>query len=209
MILTIAPVPLSAIDAQTYAARQMERQEQASPARIEREKAKARERAIARFQALTPDTALSDYLDALDSYTHYAPDEAGHEETLAKGRRIKSRQADVVTLLKEWKIGRLEELWNLDIAATPAVCEAYRDALRRQAGEINPTSIKFGPERLIERQLPNIEWLVKEHCDLFDVLAFTEIWIRELCDKPNYCLADVRASTLAVADTLAALRRPH
>jgi hypothetical protein len=222
LVLTIAPVPLSAVDASTYAAGEPERQRQRelllaaykqqaqrNEQNREREKAEAREPAIARFQALTSDTPLSDYLDALDSYTYYAPDEAGHEETLAKGRRIKSRQADAVALLKEGRIRRMEELWNLDIEATPAVCAAYRDALRHEAAELNPMRIDFSRVNVIGGQLPNLKWLVKEHCDLVDLLAFTETRIREVCDKPNDCLASDRDPTLAVADTLAALRRPH
>jgi hypothetical protein len=222
LVLTIAPVPLSAVDASTYAAGEPERQRQRelllaaykqqaqrNEQNREREKAEAREPAIARFQALTSDTPLSDYLDALDSYTYYAPDEAGHEETLAKGRRIKSRQADAVALLKEGGIRRMEELWNLDIEATPAVCAAYRDALRHEAAELNPMRIDFSRVNVIGGQLPNLKWLVKEHCDLVDLLAFTETRIREFCDKPNDCLASDRDPTLAVADTLAALRRPH
>jgi hypothetical protein len=220
LILTIAPVPLSAIDASAYAAGEPERQRQReaylaaneqqaqrNEQNREREKAEAREPAIARFQALTSDTPLSDYLDALDSYTYYAPDEAGHEEALAKGRRIKSRQADAVALLKEGRIRRMEELWNLDIEATPAVCAAYRDALRHEAAELNPMRIDFSRVNVIGGQLPNLKWLVKEHCDLVDLLAFTETRIREVCDKPNDCLASDRDPTLAVADTLAALRR--
>jgi hypothetical protein len=222
LVLTIAPVPLSAVDASAYAAGEPERQRQRedflaaneqqaqrNEQNREREKAEAREPAIARFQALTSDTSLSDYLDALDSYTYYAPDEAGHEETLAKGRRIKSRQADAVALLKEGRIKRMQELWNLDIEATPAVCAAYRDALRHEAAEVDPMSIDFSKVNVIGGQLPNLKWLVKEHCDLVDLLAFTETRIREVCAKPNDCLASDRDPTLAVADTLAALRRPH
>jgi hypothetical protein len=222
LVLTLAPLPLSVIDASTYAAGEPERQRQreaylaASERQAqlneqnrEREKAEAREPAIARFQALTPDSSLSDYLDALDSYTYYAPDEAGHDETLAKGRQIKSRQADAVALLKEGRIRRMEELWNLDIEATPAVCAAYRDALRHEAAELDPMSIDFARVNVIAGQLPNLKWLVKEHCDLVDLLAFTEKRIREVCDKPNDCLASDRDPTLAVADTLAALRRPQ
>ena len=218
LILTIAPLPLSAIDASIYAAGEPERQRQreALLAANEQQEARYREREaqdsardIARFQALTPDSSLSDYLDALDSYTYYAPDEAGHDETLAKGRQIKSRQADAVALLKEGRIRRMEELWNLDIEATPAVCAAYRDALRHEAAEVDPMSIDFGRVNVIAAQLPNLKWLVKEHCDLVDLLAFTETRIREVCDKPNDCLASDRDPTLAVADTLAALRRPQ
>lgn len=222
LVLTIAPFPLSAIDERIYAAGEPERQRQreaylaASEQQAqrneqnrERKKAEAREPAIARFQALTSDSSLSDYLDALDSYTYYAPDEAGHEETLAKGRRIKSRQADAVALLKEGKIWRMEELWNLDIEATPAVCAAYRDALRHEVAELDPMSIDFARVNVIAGQLPNLKWLVKEHCDLVDLLAFTETRIRKVCDKPNDCLASDRDPILAVAETLAALRRPQ
>jgi hypothetical protein len=222
LVLTIAPLRLSVIDKRIYAAGESERQRQReaylaanerqaqrNEQNREREKTDAREPAIARFQALTSDSSLSDYLDALDSYTYYAPDEAGHDETPAKGRRIKSRQADAVALLKEGRIRRMEELWNLDIEATPAVCAAYRDALRHEAAELDPMSIDFARVNVIGGQLPNLKWLVKEHCDLVDLLAFTETRIREVCDKPNDCLASDRYPTLAVADTLAALRRPH
>src|SRR5258708_13923885 len=99
LVLTIAPVPLSAVDASTYAAGEPERQRQRelllaadkqqaqrNEQNREREKAEARELAIARFQALTSDTPLSDYLDALHSYTYYAPNEPRPEERLSKGR---------------------------------------------------------------------------------------------------------------------------
>jgi hypothetical protein len=220
LVLTLAPFPLSVIDASTYAAGEPERQRQReaylaaserqaqlNEQNLEREKAEAREPAIARFQALTPDSSLGDYLDALDSYTYYAPDEASHEGTLAKGRQIKSRQADAVALLKKGRIMRMEELWNLDIEATPAVCAAYRDALRPEVDKVDPMSIDFGRVNVIAAQLPNLKWLVKEHCDLVDLLAFTETRIREVCDKPHDCRASDRDPTLAVADALAALRR--
>lgn len=222
LVLTIAPFPLSVIDPKIYAAGEPERQRQreaylAASERqaqlnvqnIEREKTEARGPAIARFQALTPDSSLSDYLDALGSYTYYAPDEAAHEETVAKGRQIKSRQADAVALLKEGRIWRMKGLWNLDIEATPAVCAAYSDALRHDAAEVDPMSVDFAKVNGIAEQLPNLKWLVKEHCDLADLLAFTETRIRAVCDKPNDCLASDRDPTLAIADALAALRRPQ
>ena len=222
LVLTLAPFPLSVIDPRIYAAGEPERQRQreAYLAAAEqqaqrneqdrqREKTEARGPAIARFQALTPDSSLGDYLDALESYTFYAPDEAAQEDTFAKGRQIKSRQADAVALLKEGRIWRMTELWNLDIEATPAVCAAYSDALRHDAAELDPMSVDFAKVNEIAGQLPNLKWLVKEHCDLADLLAFTETRIRAVCDKPNDCLASDREPTLALADALAALRRPQ
>jgi hypothetical protein len=115
----------------------------------------------------------------------------------------------------------LEDLWRLDIEATPAVCKAYGDALRQEAENVRSSSrdqrddyawaIRAWAVRdALERQLPNIKWLIREHCDLGDTLAVIETGVRELCE-PDRC-PDTNSDghrTLAFLDTLAALRRPH
>jgi hypothetical protein len=216
LVLTIAPVPLSAVDASTYAAGEPERQRQrevllAANNQIEAQRnEQTRERDIARFQALNADSPLGDYLLDL-----YFPSARG-EEALAKARQVKSRQSDVVALLEGGKIERLEDLWRLDIEATPAVCEAYGDALRQEAENVRKYShdqrddYAWAVRDALERQLPNTKWLVREHCDLGATLAVVETRVRELCE-PDRC-PDTNYDghrTLAFLDTLAALRRPH
>ena len=62
-------------------------------------------------------------------------------------------------------------MWHLDIAATPALCAAYDAALRNSALKIDPSySNRLGEAIDLEFQLPNVKWLVAQHCDLHDVL---------------------------------------
>ena len=146
---------------------------------------------------------------------------------MAKARQVKSRQSDVVALLEKFssdngpyrsrgEIEYLEVLWRLDIEATPAVCKAYGDALRQEAENVRKFSHDQRPndawevKEALERQLPNIKWLIGEHCDLGDTLAVVETRVRELCGE-NGC-PDTNSyghRTLAFLDTLAALRQPQ
>jgi hypothetical protein len=232
LVLTIAPVPLSAVDARIYAAGEPERQKQREAylaaaeqqeALYREREAQDRERDIAHFQALNADSPLGDYINDLS----YPEDSTRHEEAVAKARQVKSRQSDVVPLLGKFssdngptrsrgEIEYLEDLWRLDIEATPAVCKAYGDALRQEAENIRKFSHDQRPndawevKEALERQLPNIKWLIREHCDLGDILAVIETRVRELCGE-NGCpdTNPVGRETLAFIDTLAALRRPQ
>jgi hypothetical protein len=229
LVLTIAPVPLSAVDTSTYAAGEPERQRQreayqAANEQIDAQRAaEFRERDIARVQALNADSPLRDYLLDLSD----PEDPTRHEEALAKARQVKSRQSDAVALLEEptpadtsgrarGNIEYLEDLWRLDIEATPAVCKAYGDALRQEAENVRKFSHDQRPndawevKEALERQLPNIKWLIGEHCDLGDTLAVVETRVRELCGE-NGCpdTNSVGRETLVFLDTLAALRRPQ
>jgi hypothetical protein len=226
LILTIAPLPLSVIDASIYAAGEPGRQRQREALLAANEQIDAqrneqfRERDIARFQALNADSPLADYLLDLPGASDRELSARG-EEALAKARQVKSRQSDAVALLEGGNIERLEDLWRLDIEATPAVCKAYGDALRREAENVRSSShdqrddyawaIKAWAVRdALERQLPNVKWLIGEHCDLGDTLGVIETGLRELCE-PDRC-PDTNSydhKTLAFIDTLAALRRPQ
>jgi hypothetical protein len=211
LILTIAPFPLSDIDASrfTAAAAQRQAQRDASAARMHEEQAQDEQRAIARFQALNSDSSLGDYLDDLYFPHPYAAGEAHHQEALTKARQVKSRQADAVTLLQGGKIERLEELWNLDIEATAAICKAYGEAMRQEAAKID-MGTTTGQEAA-ERQLPNMKWLVGAHCDLDATLRLVETRFREWCDGPHQCRTSDIADRplLNFLDTLVALRQPH
>ena len=232
LVLTFAPFPLSVIDAKIYAAGEPERQrrreaylaaaEQQEALFRERE-AQDRERDIARSQALNADSPLGDYINELS----YPEGSTRHEEAVAKARQVKSRQSDVVPLLEKFSsdtgptrsrgdIEYLEDLWRLDIEATPPVCKAYGDALRQEAENIRKFSHDQRPndawevKEALEPQLPNMKWLIHEHCDLGDTLAVVEARVRELCGE-NGCpdTNSVGRETLAFIGALAALRRPQ
>src|SRR5207253_786267 len=114
--------------------------------------AEDRARDAARFAALGPDSSLRDYLKYLNGSDFRA------RTALQGARYVKSRQADAVALLQEKdRIVDLRELWQLDIEATPALCDAYNAALRRIAPKIDPSySNRLGEAIDLEFQLPNL-----------------------------------------------------
>lgn len=217
LILTIAPVPMSAIDEQSYPARQAERQKQRDEDRKERvspEYAAALERAKqsrARFEALNADSPLVDFIGDLERPSELqrpksdedAQGMAHYQQALAKARQVKTRQADAVTLLKGGKILQLGDLAKLDITATPAVCAAYGDALRQ-------VPANGGWEATID-QLSNMKWLIDEGCNLNDALAFVELQFQEFCERYRCRSSNAPDDRriLVLLGRLAALRRPH
>ena len=90
---------------------------------------------------------------------------------------MKSRQEDAERLLKDVNVYWLNELWRLDLQATPALCRAFGAALLKAAREPSG-DFNFGED--LERQLPNVKWLVAEHCDLDDGLAVAETRVRRV-----------------------------
>jgi hypothetical protein len=137
--------------------------------RAEQEKVAAEDRARdeAKFAALGPDSPLRDYLEYLNGSDPRA------RLAMEGARHARSRQADATALLGERdRLADLREMWQLDIEATPALCRAYDAALRRNALKIDPSySNRLGEAIDLEFQLPNLKWLVAQHCDLREVLT--------------------------------------
>jgi hypothetical protein len=137
--------------------------------RAEQEKASAENRARdeAKFAALSPDSSLRDYLEYLNG------SDARARAAMEGARHAKSRQADAITLLQESRrLTDMREMWQLNIEPTPALCEAYGAVLRKSALKIDPSySNRLGEAIDLEFQLPNLKWLVAQHCDLRAVLT--------------------------------------
>ena len=211
LILTIAPVPLSAIDASRYADREALRAKAEESAAQKRALARARD--VVRLQALTADSRLNDFLDDLDIWDRFVdwpPDVAAelashHEQALIKARQVKTRQTDVVEVIKEIQL--MDDLWQLDIKATPTVCEAYRDQLRTAAQYSFVNYPNYLNEILL--QLPNIRWLLGEHCDLNDALGTVATAIQEFCRPRCPVNSDEDRKISAFTAALAALRQPQ
>jgi hypothetical protein len=164
--------------------------------RAEQERVAAEDRARdqAKFAALGPDSSLSDYLEYLNG------SDARARQALAGARNASSRQADAVALLQSGRrLTDLRELWQFDLEATPALCDAYRAALRRAALKIDPSySNRLGEAIELEFQLPNLQWLTGAHCDLGDVL-------KDLAGRLRVVRDSSRIDKLA--DTMEALGR--
>lgn len=164
----------------------------------EQEKVAAEDRAHdeAKFAALGPDSPLRDYLEYLngsDPRARLAMDGARHAT---------SRQADATALLEERdRLADLREVWQLNIEATPELCRAYDAALRRSALKIDPAySNRLCEAIVLEFQLPNLKWLVAQHCDLREVLTDLARRLRIVRDSSRID---------QLADTLETLARPQ
>jgi hypothetical protein len=185
LVLTIAPLPLASLDARTY------------PERLP-------ERTWTRdFLRLTPRSTLRDYLD-------FRPDEERREEWFEGVRRVKSRQTDAVKLMKEgclsWfypnpvKNRDLFNLWRFDLEATPSLCEAFNQELRKEV------AFRFPYPGVFWLQLRNIQWLASAHCDLSDTLIDIETQVRAEAVGSSPAWA---GRVTDILNTLATLRQTH
>lgn len=167
--LIAASIWASHLDELAAPARDEARQVAYDNMRVEQEKVAAEDRARdeAKFANLGPNSPLADYLEYLNG------SDPRVRQAMVGARRARSRQDDAVALLGERdRLVDLREYWQLDIEATPALCRAYDAALRRNALKIDPSySNRLGEAIDLEFQLPNLQWLVAQHCDLREVLT--------------------------------------
>ena len=186
----------SHLDALAAPARQEAQREAYEKMRAEQDRVSAEYRAQdeAKFAALSPDSSLSDYLEYLNGNDPRA------RPAMEGARKAKSRQADAVALLRgDRRLTDLRELWQLNIEVTPALCEAYRDALGKKATNIDRSkSNPIGEAIDLEFQLPNLKWLVGARCDLKDVLTDLAVRLRVVRDSSRID---------KLADTMEALAR--
>jgi hypothetical protein len=109
------------------------------------------------------------------------------DEALKGIRNVESRLADTVALLKAEPLARLARLNEFDVAVTPEICAAYAAVLNREAISVDPKSHGYysGLDLLdLERQRPNLRWLVREGCDLKAPLSRLEMSLRATADIP-------------------------
>ena len=127
------------------------------------------------IKKLGPNSPLVAWLEYVNGSSDPGP---LHEHALAGARSVTKRQAEVVSLLGDGGIRQLGALWQLDIAATPPLCAAYDQALRRLATRDEVYDMRVGED--LERQLPNLKFLAAANCDLEAGLAAAETRTRKL-----------------------------
>jgi len=164
-LVTLATLPLAASDESRGPARW------ATPEREAMKKVfldRQRQEAEAEFQKLTEDSSLEDYLQFVNGSYPNPFDEAGMARVLDGARRVKSRQSDAIMLLDGSKIDRLGDLWRFDLTATPELCASYGYALQRVAASDITLDYTIAT---LQEQLPNMKWMISQHCDLEPTLA--------------------------------------
>jgi hypothetical protein len=167
-------------------------EERARQEEVQRQAQAVRIRETAAFARLGPDSSLADYLPYLRG--EHA------QEALVGIRLVKSRQADAIALLRQGRLADLEDLREFNIEPTPGLCQAYSNALAAAAAQVSPHlhADYMSAATELERQLPNIRWLVGVRCDLAEPLALIETNVRAIADAPRMT---------HFADTLAKLRK--
>jgi hypothetical protein len=169
-LVASAAIPFAIIDPAGYPAR-LARYQQSMNEQFARRDAELQERAQQweeGIHKLGQDSPLAAWLEYVNGSLEGEP---LHLEALDGARKANSRQTDAVVLLDNVPIGRLVDLWQFDLAATPALCAAYDRALTRLAATDEPIESEVGKE--IERQLPNIKFLLAATCDLASGLSAT------------------------------------
>jgi hypothetical protein len=182
LLLSIAPWPAVAYRARhggadrskAEAARQAD-----EPRRVEEE----RRRNLEAFHKLTSESELEEWL------RFRTPGNELREQALEGIRRLPRRQADAELMIAR----RLDYFWDdvpqLDLAATPVICEGARAFLRERARDIQPALPSDPPSfsamvERVEPYLPTMQWLVDQHCDCDAELAALEATVRIYPDSP-------------------------
>jgi hypothetical protein len=166
---------------------------QAQQAAREREEREAREQELAAFRRLDANSSLRDYL------TYLAPGDARYREAMAGARMVRTRQSDAAALLRQGRIGDLQDLHRLDLAPTADLCAAYDVGLRIEAMKVERGRGAYLSAAMdLERQLPNIKWLTDAGCDLDPSLTLLKANVRAVSDSERLN---------RVADTLRARRK--
>ncbi len=199
-LIAIAAIPFAYVDPIGYSARlaQEKRRWKAEFARRDAESMEQARRWEAGISKLGPDSPLAAWLEYVNGSVHSEP---LHQQALDGARRAGSRQADAVELLDNGPIRRLADLWQLDLTATPVLCAAYDRALHRLATTDDPYEAVVGEQ--LERQLPNVKFLVAADCDLASGLDAADARLRRIA-AANPADEERWAQFLA---TLRALRR--
>jgi hypothetical protein len=171
-LTALAAIPFASIDPLGYPAR-LAREKQRWDAVFARRDAEA-QTAAQRWEAgignLGPDSPLAAWLDYVNGSMASTP---LHEQALDGARHAKSRQSDAVALLDSGQIRRLAALSQLDLSATPTLCAAYDRALRQLATTDDPFEAMVGEQ--LERQVPNIKFLLAAGCDLKSGLGAAQV----------------------------------
>ncbi len=130
------------------------------------------------FAKLGPDSSLRDYL-------LYLPGgDSRSRDALAGARLVKSRQADAVALLNAGRLEALTDLFRLDLQATAELCQAYDNALANAASQVTKARSDYLTIAIdLEQQLPNIEWLVRDGCNLDGSLGLLAERVRAVSDS--------------------------
>jgi len=125
-----------------------------------------------RFEMLTPDSPLRDYLE------YIKPGSPVRERALNEARLVNERQAQAEQLIRDGMLVWLADLWQLDVAASPNLCDAFAGQLQKEAEKDRGKDSYLVIADYLEIHLANLTWLTAARCDLTDAIAAVEMTAR-------------------------------
>jgi len=179
-VLLLSAVPWIALSQRSSERAEVRAQQQQLPVISDEERrAQATRDWQARFEGLTPDSSLGDYLD------YIKPGSPFRQRALEEARLVTDRQEQAEKLIRDGMLVWLGDLWQLDIAPTPSLCDAFAARLQKEAEEDRGKGSYWVVVEYLEIHLENLKWLASAHCDLKDAIAAVETTARGYPETPQ------------------------
>ena len=179
-VLVLSAVPWIALSQRSSERAEVRAQQQQLPVISDEERrAQATRDWQARFEGLTPDSSLGDYLD------YIKPGSPFRQRALEEARLVTDRQEQAEKLIRDGMLVWLGDLWQLDIAPTPSLCDAFAARLQKEAEEDRGKGSYWVVVEYLEIHLENLKWLASAHCDLKDAIAAVETTARGYPETPQ------------------------
>ena len=110
------------------------------------------------------------------------------DRALTAIQRLPERQREAEEMVRAGNVAALREVPNLGVEATPALCEAAREAVTYHARQVEPDqgSPAYPPAaRDVEFYMPTVEWLIARGCDLDGALTALDSAARAFAEAPE------------------------
>jgi hypothetical protein len=140
---------------------------------------------LEKLKAMTADDPVMNWYGLLD-------EESGvRTEAFEALRKIERRQADIEDMLGYGIMRAMMLVPDLDLKATPRLCEVSRTFLVNRAKESrvrpkqDPRPYNGDSLADLEKILPAIRWLIAHGCDLEEGIAATEASVQSHIDSPE------------------------
>ncbi len=149
----------------------------------ENETVRRRKENLAKFQELTAESPLSEWLQFTVDGNEL------RDSAFAGIRRLAHRQADAEEMIARGVDLPMMELQHLDLAITPKFCTIAVEFLRKDAESFRPKASDEKPYAVmafrIERHLPTIRWLIANNCDCAAAVRAYDSIARLYPDSPE------------------------
>jgi hypothetical protein len=137
----------------------------------------------AQFDAIEPDAPLYEWLPFTE------PGDPLRDRALAAIGRLPERQRELEEMVRSGNEAAIREVPALATAATPALCDAVREAVVFHARRMRPDATASASytryARDVEYYMPTVEWLMARGCSLGDGLAELETTARAYGESPE------------------------